>query len=142
MDRAERHGRLHGGSGLLEGRDAHEQGNHGQQRAPEPALILVHQRGGDRLLEAGPALLVVAHEEQHAHQRREHVLQYDALRHRRAGESHERRDIPDAEDEDDVRQDQQAHGLPEGVPHRLAGPHQRRSARKLTSASSCAADSV
>src|SRR5439155_9706059 len=114
-------------------RDARQ---HGAACELEPRLR--HQRA-QRLFEARPPLFAVRHVYQNADEHRRHVLEHHTLRHDRAS-GQER----DDEDNHDVGEDQEPHGLPERMLGVAAqGGRQPEAhlcaARYWTSASSCEA---
>src|SRR5207249_10249637 len=107
----------------------HRRAHHPEPRLDEDRL--------DRLLEATPALFVVAHVTEQAYEQSDHVLEHDALR----DDGAPRQDRHHPHDHD-VGEEQDPHRLPEwvlGVPPHWGGEAHLWTARYCTSASSCAA---
>src|SRR3989449_9828534 len=75
-----------------------------------PYTTLFRSHGADRLLEARPPLLAVAHVDEHTYEHGRHVLQHHALRDEGAA-GQQRQDVYDH----DVGEHQDPHGLPERV---------------------------
>ena len=110
MDRAEVGRRRDRGLHLTVGNETDQHRHHHQHAAAHGSQAWLHQHGRDRLLEALPPLLAVAHIDQHAHEDRGHVLEHDAFR----DDGASRQEGHDPHDHH-VGHEQDSYGLPERV---------------------------
>ena len=135
--------RVDAGTRLSIRRETEEHWHGDEQSEAQPPLVAVDERRVEWLLEEPPAALVAAHENEHADDGDEHVLKHDAARHGGARTTkQEREDVLHANREGQIRGHQQDHGLPERMAKDGAESRHFLFARKVTSASSCAAESI
>src|SRR5689334_9718109 len=142
MNRAELDRGVDAWSCLLISHETEQHRHSDEQAHSQPSFILIDERRVQRLLELAPPPLLAAHEDEDADDGNEHVLKHDAVRHRRALALEEWWHIAHAYRKHQIRDDEQDHGLPERMTENRAKSRHFLFARKVTSASNCAADSV